>query len=60
MDIWNTNANENPASRSVVIGTAFIAGVCSNYQYSIIEYAGFNSISSAAHELVAQVIKKNI
>jgi hypothetical protein len=51
MDIWNTNANENPASRSVVIGTAFIAGVCSNYQYSIIEYAGFNSISNAAREL---------
>jgi|688.fasta_scaffold1333181_2 hypothetical protein len=51
MDIWDSNAAAVPASRSGVIGTAFISGVCSNQKYSIVEYAGLNSISNAAHEL---------
>ena len=49
--IWDSNAVAVPGSRSGVIGTAFIAGVCSTYKYSIVEYAGLNSISNTAHEL---------
>jgi hypothetical protein len=37
--------------RSAVIGTAYIAAICSSNQYSIVEYAGLNSIQNAAHEL---------
>ncbi len=51
MDIWDSNITRVTASRSGVIGSVFFAGICSNQQYSIIEYAGFNSISNAAHEL---------
>ncbi len=51
MDIWDSNSAAVPGSRSGVIGAALIAGVCSSNKYSIVEYAGFNSISNAAHEL---------
>ena len=51
MDIWDSNAVAVPGSRSGVIGTAFIAGVCSTNKYSIVEYGGLNSIQNAAHEL---------
>ncbi len=51
LDIWDSNSAAVPASRSAVIGTTPISGICSNYQYSIIEYAGLNSIQNAAHEL---------
>ena len=61
MDIWDSNAAAVPGSRSGVIGTAFIAGVCSTNKYSIVEYGGLNSIQNAAHELGhRQQIKKNI
>jgi hypothetical protein len=49
IDIWDSNISANPASRSGIIGSTFIAGVCSNQQYSIVEYAGLSS--NAAHEL---------
>ena len=51
IDIWDDNFLAYPASRSDFIGSTFIEGVCSNQQYSIIEFAGFNSISNAAHDL---------
>jgi hypothetical protein len=51
MDIWDGNATLRAENRSAVVGAAFTAGICSNSKYSIVEYAGFNSISIAAHEL---------
>jgi hypothetical protein len=51
MDIWDENKNKSADERSIVIGTAFVSGICSNYQYSIVEYAGFNYIPVNAHEL---------
>jgi hypothetical protein len=50
MDIWDDNATLGAENRSAVVGAAFTAGICSNSN-SIVEYAGFNSISIAAHEL---------
>ena len=41
-----------PSQRRGAIGyTSLIGGVCSSKKYSIIEYAGFNQIQNAAHEL---------
>jgi hypothetical protein len=51
LDIWDSNAAAVPATRSGVIGTAPISGICSPSQYSIIEFSGSNSIQNAAHEL---------
>ena len=39
------------ATRSGVIGMSSIGGVCSADKYSVVEYAGLNSIQNAAHEL---------
>jgi hypothetical protein len=58
MDIWDSNAAAVPGSRSGVIGTAFIAGVCSTNKYSIVEYGGLNSIQNAAHELGHRYLRK--
>ena len=37
--------------RGAIGYTQAIGGVCGNQKYSIIEYAGFNQIQNAAHEL---------
>ena len=51
LDIWDSNNASLPDTRSGVIGTAPISGICSPYQYSIMEFSGLNSIQNAAHEL---------
>ena len=51
LDVWDNIAASGPATRSGVIGTSTIGGICSNSQYSIVEYGGLNSIQNAAHEL---------
>ena len=51
LDVWDNIASGSAGSRSAVIGSAYMASICSNNQYSIIEYAGLNSIQNAAHEL---------
>jgi hypothetical protein len=51
LDIWDGNNASHPDTRSVVIGSSPISGICSPTQYSIMEFSGLNSIQNAAHEL---------
>ena len=49
-----------PSQRRGAIGyTSLIGGVCSSKKYSIVEYAGFNEIQNAAHELAHRYNLKN-
>ena len=51
LDVWDNYAQSQSDTRSGVIGVANIGGICTNLKYSIVEYAGLNSIQNAAHEL---------
>ncbi len=50
MDIWDSSAASSPSTRSGVVSTSPIGGICGN-KYSILEYGGLNNIPNAAHEL---------
>ena len=51
LDIWDNIATNTPSARSGVVGTSPVGGICSNTQYSIVEYMGLNTIQNNAHEL---------
>ena len=50
LDIWTSSAGSS-SQRSSIVGFSNIGGICSQNQYSIVEYLGFNEIQNAAHEL---------
>jgi hypothetical protein len=47
-------------TRSGVIGVTNIAGICGLQKYSVVEYAGLNSIQNAAHELGHKLVSIEI
>ena len=60
LDIWMSDSSIPPSQRRGAIGyTSLIGGVCSSKKYSIVEYAGFNEIQNAAHELAHRYNLKN-
>ena len=49
--MWSSSAGSD-ASRSGVVGLAYLAGICDSNRYSIVEdKGGFSSIGVTAHEI---------
>jgi hypothetical protein len=60
LDIWDNYAQSASDTRSGVIGVTSIAGICGSQRYSIVEYAGLNSIQNSAHELGHKLVSIEI
>jgi hypothetical protein len=51
-DLWSSSVAQTAASRSAVVGFAYIPGLCTNSRYAINEeYGGFQYVTVVAHEM---------